>query len=76
MNAARDLAQVVLHAAEAGCNLRDLFFDVVESRRNSGRGGTQPKRERDKTLLHAVVQISLDSPTRQVGSGNDARAGG
>jgi len=27
-------------------------------------------------LLHSVVQISLDSPTRQVGGGDDARAGG
>jgi alcohol dehydrogenase (cytochrome c) len=27
-------------------------------------------------MLHSVVQISLDSPTRQVGRGDDARAGG
>lgn len=71
VDAARDFAHLVERAARPGDRAAQLGAKVVESGRHFRLGLAELQRERDQSLLRAVVQISLDMSACVIRGGDD-----
>ena len=62
MNAARHLLQILGGGRQARRGVGELRLELLLLGRHDGLRSAQLERERDETLLGAVVQIALDAP--------------
>src|ERR1700730_1120196 len=73
--ASRELAQLVERARQSYRDVVEFGGELVQLGRDLGLRRPYLERERDESLLRAVVQVTLDAAPGLVGGGDDPGAG-
>src|SRR4051812_17835518 len=74
MDSTRDFSQLVERGREALANARELVSNLGQRGRQRRLSGADVEGKGDEPLLHPIVEVALDTPTRFVGGGHDSSA--